>query len=211
MTQQSIKRQSTPHIYIALTGKMRSGKDTVARYLSAQFRKEGFFVNRIAFGDALKAKAKGLYPEEFTEGKKPRELFQWFGQTLRERNEDVWVNQVAQTINDKNNNSKQWGYNPQVYIITDLRQPNEYQFCKDNNFIIIKIECDDITRINRMNVLGDNYTPTDLHHDTESHIDKFEVTCTIDTSELSKDELFTYTEEIKDKAIKQFITLKGDN
>lgn len=211
MTQQSIKQQSTPHIYIALTGKMRSGKDTVARYLSAQFRKEGFFVNRIAFGDALKAKAKELYPEEFTEGKKPRELLQWFGQTLRERNEDVWVNQVAQTINDKNKNSKQWGYNPQVYIITDLRQPNEYQFCKDNNFIIIKIECDDITRINRMNVLGDNYTPTDLHHDTESHIDKFEVTCTIDTSELSKDELFTYTEEIKDKAIKQFITLKGDN
>lgn len=210
MTQQSIKRQSTPNIYIALTGKMRSGKDTIARYLSAQFRKEGFSVNRIAFGDALKVKAKELYPEEFTEGKKPRELFQWFGQTLRERNEDVWVNQVAQAINKKNKDTKWMGYNPQVYIITDLRQPNEYQFCKDNNFIIIKVECNDVTRINRMHELGDNFTPTDLHHDTETHIDNFDVTTTIDTSELSKDELFTYTDEIKDKAIEKFIHPKGE-
>ncbi|GAB1611598.1 hypothetical protein HB162lentus_02420 [Mammaliicoccus lentus] len=210
MTQQSIKRQSTPHIYIALTGKMRSGKDTVAQQLALQFRSEGFFVNKIAFGDALKVKAKELYPEEFIDNKKPRELYQWFGQTLRERNEDVWVNQVAQHINSTNKQSKQWGYNPQVYIITDLRQPNEYQFCKDNNFIIIKVECDDVARINRMNALGDNYTPTDLHHDTETHIDSFDVTTTIDTSELSKDELFTYTKEIKDKAIKQFIHPKGE-
>ncbi|WP_323709497.1 AAA family ATPase [Mammaliicoccus sciuri] len=210
MTQQSIKRQSTPHIYIALTGKMRSGKDTVAEQLSKQFKKEAFHVNQIAFGYALKAKAKELYPEEFVEGKKPRELYQWFGQTLRERNEDVWVNQVAQFINKKNKDTQQWGYDPQVYIITDLRQPNEYQFCKDNNFIIIKVECDDVTRINRLNALGDNYTPTDLHHDTETHIDSFNVTTTIDTSELSKDELNTYVEEIKDKAIEKFITIKGE-
>lgn len=210
MIQQSIKRQSTPHIYVALTGKMRSGKDTVAQQLALQFRSEGFFVNKIAFGDALKVKAKELYPEEFIDNKKPRELYQWFGQTLRERNEDVWVNQVAQHINSTNKKSKQWGYNPQVYIITDLRQPNEYQFCKDNNFIIIKVECDDVARINRMNALGDNYTPTDLHHDTESHIDNFVVTTKIDTSELSKDELFTYTKEIKDKAIEKFIQPKGD-
>lgn len=210
MTQQSIKRQSTPHIYIALTGKMRSGKDTVAKQLAKQFKKETFHVNQIAFGDALKAKAKELYPEEFVEGKKPRELYQWFGQTLRERNEDVWVNQVAQFINKKNKDTQQWGYDPQVYIITDLRQPNEYQFCKDNNFIIIKVECDDVTRVNRMNALGDNYTPTDLHHDTETHIDSFDVTTTIDTSELSTDELNTYVEEIKDKALEKFITIKGD-
>ena len=210
MTQQSIKRQSTPHIYIALTGKMRSGKDTVAQQLALQFRKERFHVNKIAFGDALKVKAKELYPEEFVDDNKPRELYQWLGQTLRERNEDVWVNQVAQQINNINKDSKEWGYNPQVHIITDLRQPNEYQFCKDNNFIIIKVECDDVARINRMNALGDNYTPTDLHHDTETHIDSFDVTTTIDTSELSKDELFTYTKEIKDKAIKQFIRPKGE-
>lgn len=210
MPQQTIKRQSTPHIYIALTGKMRSGKDTVAQQLALQFREEGFYVNKIAFGDALKVKAKELYPEEFIDNKKPRELYQWFGQTLRERNENVWVNQVAQAINKKNKDTKWMGYNPQVYIITDLRQPNEYQFCKDNNFIIIKVECDDVARIHRMNALGDNYTPTDLHHDTETHIDNFEVTCTIDTSELSKDELYTYTEEIKDKAIQKFIQPKGE-
>lgn len=210
MTQQSIKRQSTPHIYIALTGKMRSGKDTVAQQLALQFRKEGFFVNKIAFGDALKVRAKELYPEEFIDNRKPRELYQWFGQTLRERNEDVWINQVAYRINSINKKAKEWGYNPQVHIITDLRQPNEYQFCKDNNFIIVKVECDDVTRVQRVIALEDNYTPTDLHHDTESHIDSFDVTTTIDTSELSKDELFTYTKEIKDKAIKQFIHPKGE-
>lgn len=205
-----IKRQSTPHIYIALTGKMRSGKDTVAQQLISQFRKERFFVNKIAFGDALKVKAKELYPEEFVDGKKPRELYQWLGQTLRERNEDVWVNQVAQQINNINKDSKEWGYNPQVHIITDLRQPNEYQFCKDNNFIIIKVECDDATRINRMNALGDNYTPTDLHHDTETHIDSFIADTVIDTTDLPKETLLKQAGEIKDKAIIKFIHPKGE-
>lgn len=144
-------------IKVVLSGKMRSGKDTVADYLIKEF---GF--KRFAFGDELKRYYHELFGN--TEGK-PREGYQKFGQLMRQFKPDVWVDKCFDNIIN---------YPLDDIVITDLRQPNEYERCKKEGYIIIKVECDDEIRLNRMNEKGDKFTLSDLNHETESYIDSFE-------------------------------------
>lgn len=181
-----LQQSDIGHINIALTGKMRSGKDTVARNL-IRLMSEEYKVQTFAFGDSLKVYAKELFPDEFVNGRKPRDLFQWFGQTLRSRNEDVWINQLAKELN-KYNTTYEALNKKVVNIITDLRQPNEYQFCKENGFYIIKVECDDAIRIKRMDGLNDNFDIKDLIHETERYIDTFDYDYVISTTHMSIEE-----------------------
>lgn len=159
---------------IALTGKMRSGKDTIAEYAIEEY---GFA--RFAFGDGIRKVCKMLYPDQVAEGKKPRRLYQFTGQTLRQSDENVWVNYCFNQIEMiKDMFSTRLKENetgiPFSPIITDLRQPNEYNRCKQENYVIIKVHTDDEIRLQRMNAKGDNFTMEDLSHETEQHIDKFE-------------------------------------
>lgn len=181
-----LQQSDIGHINIALTGKIRSGKDTVARNL-IRLMSEEYKVQTFAFGDTLKVYAKELFPDEFMDGRKPRDLFQWFGQTLRSRNEDVWINQLAKEIN-KYNTTYEALNKKVVNIITDLRQPNEYQFCKENSFYIIKVECDDAIRIKRMDGLNDNFDIKDLTHETERYIDTFDYNYVISTTHTNTEE-----------------------
>lgn len=176
-------------VKIAITGKMRSGKDTVARAIAEELNKMGIYPHSYAFGDSLKRYASELYPEEFQNNNKPRELYQWFGQTLRQRNPNIWINQTAKAINHTNDMTKLTNRTHVAHIVTDLRQPNEYQWCKDNGFVIIKIDCHDEVRLQRINGLGDNYKLEDLKHETEQHIDSFKTDFYINTSNLNKEAL----------------------
>lgn len=157
---------------IALTGHMGAGKDTVAEYLCTNY---GY--RKIAFGDALKYYARELFPDRFERGK-PRELLQRFGQMLREIDPYVWINPVADRIFESDD--KKW-------VITDLRQPNEHKFCRDNGFIIIRVNCPEKIRLDRMRERGDNFTLTDLRHETERHINAFDVDFEIDNGGLWRD------------------------
>ncbi|WP_299831709.1 adenylate kinase [uncultured Metabacillus sp.] len=141
---------------IALIAKMRSGKDTVADYLCEQY---GF--DKYAFGDELKRYYHELFGE--TEAK-PREGYQWFGQTLRQRDRDIWVRKCFENI-DK--------FDPIHIVVSDLRQPNEYKKCKAEGYTIVKIECDDELRVKRIMQKNDQFNMSNLKHDTEMHIDKF--------------------------------------
>lgn len=196
-----LQQSDIGHINIALTGKMRSGKDTVARNL-IRLMSEEYKVQTFAFGDSLKVYAKELFPDEFVNGRKPRDLFQWFGQTLRSRNEDVWINQLAKELN-KYNTTYEALNKKVVNIITDLRQPNEYQFCKENGFYIIKVECDDAIRIKRMDGLNDNFDIKDLTHETERYIDTFDYDYLISTTHMSIEEC-----EVRVKGLVRFINKK---
>ncbi|MEJ7218392.1 AAA family ATPase [Staphylococcus gallinarum] len=181
-----LQEQNNPTINIAITGKMRSGKDTVAKNL-INLMCEQYKVHAIAFGDSLKYYVKQLFNDEFADDRKPRELYQWFGQTLRMRDEDIWIKQLINSI-DKNN-SQPVPYNTTIVnIITDLRQPNEYKFCKDNGFYIVKVECDDSIRVKRMNNLSDNFDTNDLTHETESFVDSYEADYTLVTSHINEKE-----------------------
>lgn len=175
------------HIKIALTGKMRAGKDTVFRIINETLNEKVYAENdldsrdvsiaKFAFGDSLKYYAQAIFPEKFVEGKKPRALLQGFGQGLRELNPDVWIQHVDRKIkkHDKHRDLT-------ISIITDLRQPNEYEYCKTNGFYIIKVVAPDEVRMARMTASGDAFNPEDVTHDTESYVDGYRADFTINNN-----------------------------
>ena len=103
---------------IGISGKMQSGKDTVADYLVKKYK-----FKRVAFADKLKEIAKDLF---FWNGDKDnygRKLLQDIGMKMREVKTDVWVNYILRTLNNEDNREKD-------YIITDVRFMNEYELVK---------------------------------------------------------------------------------
>lgn len=170
---------------IALTGRMRAGKSLIASIIINEYG-----LNRHSFGRALKHYAGELfegseaYSSEYFEtgppcpfdGKrrqverKPRKMYQDFGQAMRALDDNVWINHVEKAINlDR----LFVGY--KGAIIDDLRQPNEYAWARANGFTIIRVNAGEDTRIERIKSAGDSYSDEDFRHETESHVDSFEV------------------------------------
>lgn len=162
------KIQQEP-LKIALVGKMRSGKDTVADILQKEYS-----FNRIAFGDKLKELAHMIFPHVPLDPK-PRELY-LFMNIMREFYEDVWVYHLANTYNSIKSNSN-------GIVITDVRQQNELDWCKKNGFTILKVVCDDAIRLERIKASGDVHKEEYLTHNTESSVDRLEFDDWIDNSE----------------------------
>ena len=176
-------------IKIALTGKMRSGKSTVAEILWLDYD-----LTRRSFGGALKYYADKMfegsaaYPievEEYgepcpfdgkrdTRVKKPRKLYQDFGQAMRQLDEDIWIRHVEQAIEVDRLFTEYKGV-----VIDDLRQPNEYEWARDNGFTIIRVNASEDRRLKRAEQAGDSFSADDLAHDTEQHVDGFSVDYTI--------------------------------
>lgn len=161
---------------IALCGKMRSGKSLIAGHLADA---HGF--RRVAFGDALKRFADDIFPH-FTENietldkefggtrvigkRKPRALYQTFGQTMREIDPDIWIYHAEKSLELYENMRDVPGV-----VIDDLRQPNEEEWARDNGFTIIRVNANEDTRLRRARALGDVFKVEDLRHETELHID----------------------------------------
>ncbi|MDQ0976662.1 dephospho-CoA kinase [Neobacillus niacini] len=147
---------------IAITGKMRSGKNTVADYflIHKAFRS-------MAFGEGIKEVIQLYFPELLLQGK-PRKLYQAIGQLFREFNPDIWVeildrrlDQITTWFGDENID----------IVVTDLRQENEYKYLKEQGFIIIKVEAEDELRIERIKQSGDTFDHEDFYHETELSVD----------------------------------------
>lgn len=156
---------------VAIIGKAGAGKDTVARLLDEVA--PGFIM--LAFADQMKWFYHAIFTSVPPEPK-PRKGYQWFGQMMRSHYADVWVKHLAENYSS----IKEWMSNP--VIITDVRQPNEYEWCKENGFVIVKVTASGYTRLERMINRGDNFKMEDLHHETESYIDGFEYDFLIDNS-----------------------------
>jgi len=169
---------------IALTGKLRSGKSAAARYLDEEYGYAEF-----AFGDALKGGFHRRYPEIPREPK-PRVGYQMHGQLMRRLiGKDVWIDKCFDDISAYLSNFAG------PVIISDLRQPNEFDRCKREGYVIIRINCADDVRRERARAVGDAFTDSDLNHETERHIDGFSVDYEIDGSG-GLDELHRQIDEI---------------
>lgn len=153
---------------IALTGKFRSGKDEVAKYLCARY---GY--TRFAFGDDVRAGFHHMFIDVPSD-RKPRAGYQHYAQLMRVvYGEDYWVDRTFRFINL---------VKPEQLVISDLRQPNEYNRCRNEGFVIIRVSCPDDIRIERARAVGDNFTDEDLNHETEKHVNGFVVDWEIDNS-----------------------------
>lgn len=172
---------------IAITGKMRSGKDAIGRYLS---EKHGY--TRFAFGDELKRYANELFGVH--DGGKRRELYQWFGQTMRERDPEIWVRKLFGKV-EVIDAEEMYNSDPFSAVITDLRQPNEYDRCRSEGYVIIRVSAPDGTRIHRAIESADTFELSDLTHETESHVDSFEVDYEI-VNDGTIEELYAKVDEV---------------
>jgi dephospho-CoA kinase len=161
--------RSIPVVKIALTGKMRSGKDLCGSHLYINY---GF--DRVAFGDALKKNAHATFPW-VSESSKPRSLYQNFGQLMRQMDENVWIKHAEIAVQGAIDYRVNTGAEQVGIVITDLRQTNEFYWARKHGFTIIRVTAPDEDRIARAKIAGDDFTEADLEHETESHIDGFAV------------------------------------
>jgi dephospho-CoA kinase len=153
---------------IALTGKLRSGKDTVAEYL---INKHGFVP--FAFGNKLKEEFHRKYPQ-VPEYPKPRKGYQLYGQLMRYvYGEDFWLDLCFNDINYTGFLAK--GYNSEIEynpVITDVRQLNEFARVEKEGYILIKVLAREDIRLERARQAGDFFGYDDMRHETESYIDQ---------------------------------------
>lgn len=143
---------------IALIGKSRSGKDTVAEYL---VKKHGMRNYKLSYG--ITEIIKKYFPYDFEKGVKLREHYIKIGQTLRELNEDVWVDYTLSKINYL------WG-NLENLVISDVRQENEFRRLAKEGFRFIYIKCDDYIRNERIKEKGEEL-PSDFDNDPDKNVD----------------------------------------
>ncbi len=163
-------------IKIGLIGGMRAGKDTVAERLN---RAHGFEYP-IAFGSALKRLAHGLFPY-VPKDPKPRKLYQFMNK-MREYDPDVWIKHLEYIYGYYTEQRSTTGI-----VLTDIRQPNEYDWARANGFIIVKVEAPAEIRKQRA-MQSDDFSDEDMTHSTESYIDEFAYDYSI-TNDGSLDEL----------------------
>jgi dephospho-CoA kinase len=163
-------------VKIALCGKLRSGKDTAANHL---YIRHGF--DRVAFGDALKRNAHAVFPW-ISDGTKPRALYQQYGQLMREIDPDVWIKHAEMAVKGTIDFRVSMGEEAIGIVITDLRQPNEYEWARANGYTIIRVTAPDEVRIGRAIKAGDDFNVHDLAHSTELEVDNFDVDYTVENN-----------------------------
>ena len=144
---------------IAICGKMGSGKTYIADLLNKKFN-----LVKISFAGKVKEIASDLFGVEY----KNRELLQNIADKMKDIDNDIWVKYVIKKINDDKLDN---------VIIDDLRFPNELSYLKKHNFIIIALDIDENTQINRLKEkYGNDYINhiNRRHHNSEINIEKLD-------------------------------------
>ncbi|PEE69368.1 AAA family ATPase [Bacillus thuringiensis] len=150
-------------VIIGIAGKMRTGKDTIAR-LMAKDRRGKF--QRGAYADELKLQVDRKYGKQ--EGGKCRALLQHEGQEERKHDALVWIKRLQPKIDFL----RTTGHN---VVITDVRQQNEIDSLRAQGAYIIRVNVSDEIRKQRIIDAGDEFKEEDFYHETETAIDAFEV------------------------------------
>jgi dephospho-CoA kinase len=152
---------------IALIGKTRSGKDSVAEILTEL----GFPIQRIAFGDAMKEMYHLAHPN-VPRSPKPIAEYIRYGTAEREKDSEVfvrptmsklWFEQALDKGNDRTRS----------YIFTDVRQPNELAAVKEAGFKIIRVFASEEARVARMIANGEEVSKEILNAHTETYTDDY--------------------------------------
>ncbi|OIN67451.1 hypothetical protein BLD48_05845 [Exiguobacterium sp. KRL4] len=141
---------------------MRSGKSEAARYLA-----ETYDFEKVSFGDHLRYCVETVWGVNET-GVKPRAQLQQLGQLARQFDPDVWVKPLAAKVFQLTAGNANRERQVSV-VIDDLRQPNEYEWCKANGFTIVRVISSPEAQKERIEALGETYNPAHLAHETEQH------------------------------------------
>lgn len=127
---------------IALVGYARTGKDTVCQMIQDYLQANGHGnTKRLAFADEMKNRLYEAFPELYL-GKKPREIYETFGELGRSIDSEMWIRPVSYEL-------KLYNGIYENFVITDVRQPNEAKWARENGFTFIKVWCPPNTRKER--------------------------------------------------------------
>ncbi len=141
---------------IAITGKMCSGKSSLANILLESDSRFQIY----SFGKKVKDVAKDL----FNMKEKDRSLLTSIGTKMREIDSDVWINYVLKQCEDKTH-----------CIVDDLRYQNEYESLSKSGFKIIQLKVDPIIQEERIKlVYPQNYQDHLNNRDHISEKNEFE-------------------------------------
>lgn len=152
---------------IAITGKICSGKSTLANKLKDKLKLE-----KHSFADKVKKYATEIFEMEY----KDRKLIQDFAEKMKELDNNIWIKQLDKEIKDKTH-----------IVIDDLRFENEYKYLKKNNYYIIKLVIDKNQQIKRIEDLYKDKAHEHLkrlEHISECNIDKLNADLTINTADV---------------------------
>jgi len=108
---------------IAITGKMCSGKSTLAQIIKETDKQYQIY----SLGQKVKDVAKDLFHMK----EKDRTLLTSIGTKMREIDSEVWINYIIEQTKDKTH-----------CIVDDLRYQNEYETLSKNGFKIIQLVID---------------------------------------------------------------------
>lgn len=156
---------------IAFTGKARSGKSYAATYLAINYG-----LSRVSFASTLKQAAYDLFISVgYGSGdRKDRDLYNKFGQGMREIYSDVWIAHTARNCRMDLDRLSCKGI-----VNDDLRQQNEYDWLRDNGFYIVRVEASDDVRRARAIAAGDGDVELTVTNPLDVMVDEFDVDATI--------------------------------
>jgi len=142
---------------IAFSGKQGSGKTTLSNFLVLTHGYE-----RVSFAQSLKEMAMSDYGLSYHEAfgvNKNRVFLQRLGLEKRQEDPDYWVKLVANKVSSNPNKN---------YVLDDLRFPNEANYLKSNGFLLVRLECSEDVRKNRIpNTFGNP------HDESETSLDSY--------------------------------------
>src|SRR5271165_4803636 len=152
-------------IRIALSGKARVGKDTVAKLIIQHLKLDRYEYKIRAFADPMKEIIKIMFPnandeclygaselrgeiisDQFLNRDFHRKSLTYrnaltdIGRYAREYNENIWVSNLDYNLNNPFNKRKT------AYIVSDCRFVNEFNYLRDNGFYLIRVLRKDIDR-----------------------------------------------------------------
>ncbi|MCK9600707.1 MAG: hypothetical protein M0R06_16820 [Sphaerochaeta sp.] len=138
---------------LAVSGKMRSGKDTLSEYLVKRY---GFA--RFAFADRLKDVAVELFG--MSASRKDRHLLVGLGRKMCEVDQLVWVNYVLGKIPLRAD-----------VVISDVRFRYEYDVLKAFGFSMVRVTVDRDTQVKRVMKCGSAVDISLLDDRSETDLD----------------------------------------
>lgn len=158
---------------IAFIAKMRSGKDEAFSILEEL----GYQVVRLAYGDCMKEMFH-LENPHIPREPKPILGYQLYGKRKRKENPEVFVSPTMSKLWFEKQLDKSHS-RERTYVVTDVRQPNEFAAIKKAGFIPVRIYASEKTRIARMVANGETVSQEILNAPTEKYLESFPVEYTI--------------------------------
>ena len=122
---------------IGISGKKRTGKDTVGAMVVEWLRSKDFTAAQAAFADNLReevARATGVSPDQFEVDKdRWRPILQWWGVEFRRhyKGEDYWIRQMTEKL---------LAMDEQVVVLTDVRFRDEADYVNRSGGHVLRVE-----------------------------------------------------------------------